>query len=75
MIIYSALQNYSPPLDPFHALSCFNDKCKCILLGFYVKDQHKVVHNCEVERKLHMVYLYFLRIKNRKVWCAKVFPP
>ena len=39
------------PLELFHILSRYNHKRKCILLGFYVIDQHKVVHNCEVEGK------------------------
>ena len=47
--IYSALQKYSAPLELFHILSHCNHKCKCILLGFYVIYQHKMVHNCEVE--------------------------
>ena len=47
-LMYSGLQKYSPPLN---ILSHFNHKCKCILLGFYVIDQHEVVHNCEVEGK------------------------
>ena len=46
---YSALQKYSVSVELFHILSHFNHKCKCILLGFYVIDQHKVVHNFEVE--------------------------
>lgn len=32
-------------------LSCYNRKRKCILLGFYVIDQYKVAHNCEVDGK------------------------
>lgn len=36
-------------LELFHVLSHYNHKNKCNLLGFYVIDQYKVAHNCEVE--------------------------
>ena len=39
------------PLKLFHILSRYKHKLKCILLGFHVIDQHKVVHNCEVGEK------------------------
>ena len=48
--------------------------CKCIVLGFYVTDQHNMVHNCQVEGNWYMV-LIILQIKHRKVWCAKLFTP
>ena len=48
---YSGLQKCSPPLELFHILSHYTNKHKCILKGFYVIDQHKVVHNCGVEGK------------------------
>ena len=38
-------------LELFHILSRYKHKLKYILLGFYVIDQHKVVHNCEVKGK------------------------
>ena len=50
---------YSPPLELSCILSRFNHKCKCILLGFYVIDQHKVMHNFEVEGKWYMVIIFF----------------
>ena len=46
---YSVLNKVFTPLELFHILSYYNHKCKCILMGFYVIDQHKVMHNCEVE--------------------------
>lgn len=39
------------PLEFFHILSSYKHKIKCILLGFYVIDQQKAAHNCEVEGK------------------------
>ena len=51
------------PLKLFYILSHYNHKCKCILLGFYVIDKHKVVHNCEVEGKLYMIFSLFLHEK------------
>ena len=44
-------------------LSRFNHKCKCILLGFYVINQHKVMHNCEVEGKWYMISNFFFANK------------
>ena len=38
-------------------------------------DQNEVVHNCEMEGDWYMILLFFLQIKNRNVWCAKVFTP
>ena len=46
-------------LELFHILSHFNHKCKCFSLGFYVTDERKVVHNCEVGRKCYMVLHFF----------------
>ena len=54
------------PLELFHILSHFDHKCKCILLGFYVIDQHKVVHNCEVERKWYMFFFLVFFFTNKK---------
>ena len=48
-ILIQCLEKVFIPLEIFHILSCYNHKLKCILLGFYVIDQHKVAHNCEVE--------------------------
>ena len=56
---YSALQKYSP-VELFHILSHFNHKCKSILLGFYVIDQHKVVHDCEVGGNWYMVLIIII---------------
>ena len=39
------------PLELFLILLCYNHKRKCILMGFYMINQHKVVRNCEVEGK------------------------
>lgn len=36
-------------------MSRYNHKFKCVLLGFYVIDQHKIVQNFEVEGKYYMV--------------------
>ena len=52
------------PLELFHILSCYNHKCKCILMGFYVIDQHKVVNYCEVQwgKMIHwQMFLIILR--------------
>ena len=49
------------PLELFHILSRYNHKRKCILLGFYVIDQHEVAHNCEVEGKLYMVFKFYYK--------------
>lgn len=32
----------------FHILLHYNHKFKCILLGFYVKDQHSIIYNFKV---------------------------
>lgn len=45
-------------------LSRYDHKHNYILLEFYVKDQHKLTYNCEVERKLYMIFILFLQIKN-----------
>lgn len=39
------------PRGLLHILSCYNHKLKCILLGFYVMDQHKIVHFEEKSEK------------------------
>lgn len=45
MICVALLQKYSYHLEFFHILSHYNNKPSFILLGFYVKSQHKVLHN------------------------------
>ena len=64
--IYSALQKDSAPLEPFHILSS-------ILLGFYVIDQHKVVHLWRVRKLIHGFNFVFTNQKS--VMCQKVFTP
>lgn len=44
------------PLVHFHIFSPYNHKLRCILLGFYVIDKHKVVNNCQVDGKRYMVF-------------------
>lgn len=34
-----------------HIMSRYSYKPQCLLLGFYVVDQHKVAENCEAEGK------------------------
>ena len=50
--VLQCLEKVCIPLENVHILSRCNQKRKFILLGFYVMDQHKVEHNCEVEGKL-----------------------
>lgn len=64
------------PLELFHILSRYDHKHKYILLEFYVKDQHKLTYNCEVERKLYMIFIYFFTNKKLKsVVCKSIQPP
>lgn len=46
------LQFVAPKL--FHVLSCNNQKLWSVLIGYYLINQHKVVHSCEVEGKWYV---------------------
>lgn len=54
----SDLQKYSP-LKFFHILSQYNQKVQYVLIGFYMTDQHSVVHNFQQEWKTD-AYVGFL---------------
>lgn len=40
-----------PKIAIFNFFPLKNHKLKCVLLGFYERNQHKVVHNYEAEVK------------------------
>lgn len=41
----------------FFLIMLQTQKLLCVLFGFHVTDQHKAVHNCEVERKCY-IYMF-----------------
>ena len=72
---FTAIQWYriwSWSFEVFDILSHYNHKPKCVLLGFYVMDLHKVMHNWK--KKNDAWFLLQIK-KRRKVWLAKVFSP
>ena len=44
-------------------------------MGFYVIEQHKVVHNCDVEVKWCMIFKHLKKKKTEKCGVQKYSPP